>query len=37
MMLTPAAINRVYNPKEENMKRTIAALGIALMGCFLQP
>lgn len=31
-MLTPAAINKVYNLKEENMKRTIAALGIALMG-----
>lgn len=31
-MLTPAAITEVYNPKEENMKRTIAALGITLMG-----
>jgi hypothetical protein len=31
-MLTPAAINKVYNLKEENMKRTIAALGLALMG-----
>jgi hypothetical protein len=31
-MLTPAAIIKVYNQKEENMKRTIAALGIALMG-----
>jgi hypothetical protein len=31
-MPTPAAINKVYNLKEENMKRTIVALGIALMG-----
>jgi hypothetical protein len=31
-MLTPAAITKVYNPKEENMRRTIAALGIAIMG-----
>ena len=31
-MLTPAAITKVSNPKEENMKRIIAALGIALMG-----
>ncbi len=31
-MVTPAAITKVYNPKEENMKRTIAALGLAIMG-----
>lgn len=31
-MLTPVAITKVYNPKEENMKRTIAALGIAIIG-----
>jgi hypothetical protein len=35
-MLTPAAITKDYNPKEENMKRTIAAVGIALMGMLSQ-
>jgi hypothetical protein len=36
LRLTPAAITKVYNPKEENMKRTIAAFGIAIMGLLFQ-